>query len=74
MRGSGVEPEAAMKSPMDQTLFSVETIGAVIARSQIVVSPPVTLLPPGYDEADLAVLNWLAAEGTRLRRGVELVH
>jgi hypothetical protein len=63
-----------MKSPMDQTLFSAETIGEVIARSQIIVSPPVTLLPPGFDEADLAVLDWLAGEGARLRRGVALVH
>jgi hypothetical protein len=63
-----------MKSPMDQTLVSVDTIGAVIARSPIIVTPPVTLLPPGFDEVDLAVLNWLAAEGARLRRGVALMH
>ena len=63
-----------MKSPIEETLLGVETIGEVIARSQIIVSPPVTLLPPGYDEADLAVLNWLAAEGARLRRGIAPVH
>ncbi len=63
-----------MKNLMDQTLFNVETIGEVIARSPIIVSPPVTLLPEGFDEADLAVLDWLAAEGARLRRGVALVH
>jgi hypothetical protein len=53
---------------MDQNPVSVETIGAVIARSPIIVLPPVALLPPGFDEVDLAVLNWLAAEGQRLRR------
>jgi hypothetical protein len=74
LRGSAVEPEAAMKSAVDQNFVSVETIGAVIARSQIIVSPPVTVLPPGFDEADVAVLNWLAAEGARLRRGMALVH
>jgi hypothetical protein len=57
-----------MNSPKDQNPVSVETIGAVIARSPIIVLPPVTLLPPGFDEVDLAVLNWLAAEGQRLRR------
>jgi hypothetical protein len=57
-----------MKSNMDQNPVSVETIGAVIARSPIIVLPPVTLLPPGFGEADLAVLNWLASEGQRLRR------
>ncbi len=63
-----------MKSPMDQTLLNVETIGEVIARSPIIISPPMTPLPEGFDEADLAVLDWLAAEGARLRRGVALVH
>jgi hypothetical protein len=57
-----------MKSKMDQNPVSVETIGAMIARSPIIVLPPVTLLPPGFDAADLAVLNWLAAEGQRPRR------
>jgi hypothetical protein len=57
-----------MNSPKDQNPVSVETIGAVIARSPIIVLPPVTLLPSGFDEVDLAVLNWLAAEGQRLRR------
>ena len=65
---------SAMESSMDQNLVNVETIGAVIARSPIVVPSPVTLLPEGFEEADLAVLNWLAAEGARLRRGVAPVH
>jgi hypothetical protein len=46
----------------------------VIARSPIVVLLPVTLLPPGFDEEDLAVLNWLAAEGQRLRRSFAALH
>jgi hypothetical protein len=68
------QENAAMKSPMDQTLLNVETIGEVIARSPIIVSPPMTPLPECFDEVDLAVLDWLAAEGARLRRGVALVH
>jgi hypothetical protein len=64
-----------MKNPMDHTLVNVETIVAVIARSPIVVARPVTLLPQGFDEADFAVLDWLAAEGARLRRGgLALLH
>jgi hypothetical protein len=59
---------------MDQNPTSLETIGAVIARSPIIVSRPVTLLPPDFDEADLAVLNWLAAEGQRQRRSFALLH
>jgi hypothetical protein len=63
-----------MNGPMDQNPVSAQTIGAVIARSPIVVLPPVTLLPPGFDEEDLAVLNWLAAEGQRLRRSFAALH
>jgi len=74
MRSVKLEPEAVMKRPMDQTVFGAQTIGEVIARSPIIVSPPVTLLPEGFEEADLAALVWLAAEGARLRRGVALVH
>jgi hypothetical protein len=63
-----------MKSPMDQNPVSAKTIGTVIARSPIIVLPPVTLLPRDFDEADLAVLNWLAAEGQRLRSSFALLH
>ena len=74
MRSVKLEPEAVMKRPMDQTVFGAQTIGEVIARSPIIVSPPVTQLPEGFEEVDLAVLVWVAAEGARLRRGVALVH
>jgi hypothetical protein len=56
----------------------VETLAAVIARSQIVVarilarhSQPrhcLAHLPEGFDAADLAVLDWIAAEGRRAGR------
>jgi hypothetical protein len=37
----------------------------VIARSQIVLAGPAPrrLLPAGFDEVDVAVLDWIAAEG-----------
>ncbi len=45
------------------------TLAAVIARSQIiVVAEPATALPDGYDEVDVAVLEWIAAEGRRAGR------
>lgn len=59
------------------------TLAAVIARSQIVSAPilkPILAmvllarpaasrrLPEGYDGADIAVLEWIAAEGRRTGR------
>ena len=51
----------------------LETLTAVIARSQIVVArPPCQRLPAGFDEVDLAILNWIAAEGRRSRSLVQM--
>jgi hypothetical protein len=52
---------------------TIEKISAVIARSQIVVAQPcraVPSLPTGFDYVDIAVLNWIAAEGRLLGRGL----
>lgn len=52
----------------------VETLAAVIARSQIVVarilvkSSHSPRLPEGFEATDLAILDWIAAEGRRARR------
>ena len=57
----------------------IETLALFIARSQIVVAGrPRELvsagvrrsLPVGFDEADIAILEWIAAEGRRVRGGV----
>jgi hypothetical protein len=48
----------------------VYTLVAVIARSQIVVTAPVTRLPADYDDTDVAILDWLASEGRRVRRAL----
>jgi hypothetical protein len=47
----------------------LETLAAVIARSQIVVAgrTPCRRLPAGFDEVDVAILDWIAAEGRRAR-------
>jgi hypothetical protein len=41
----------------------VETLAAVIAHSQIVVAEPVRHFLAGLDEVDLAILDWIIAEG-----------
>ena len=48
------------------------TLAAVIAHSQIVVPrPPSAIrLPAGFDAVDLAVLDWIAAEGRRAGRSL----
>jgi hypothetical protein len=53
----------------------VATLAAVIARSPIVVRRPVSGgrsrdLPVGFEDVDLAVLEWIAAEARRAGRGL----
>jgi hypothetical protein len=50
---------------------------ALVAHSQIVVARRIgegaarsRSLPAGYNDVDLAVLEWIAAEGRRLHRGL----
>jgi hypothetical protein len=50
---------------------TIEALAAVIAHSQIVVAQPqrpMPSLPAGFDDSDIAVLDWIAAEGRRLGR------
>jgi hypothetical protein len=61
-------------NPEIDTLTSVL---ALIAHSQIVVAEPkgedVTKfrsLPAGFDDIDVAILEWIAAEGRSLGRGL----
>ncbi len=63
-----------MKLLRDQDGIALETLVAVIAHSQIVLAQPAGFaarsvrLPPGFDEVDLAILDWIAAEGRRVGR------
>jgi hypothetical protein len=62
-----------MQLPTDHIGPNLETLTAVIARSQIVVSAPAAparRLPAGFDDTDVAVLDWIVAEGRRLGRGL----
>ena len=53
--------------PSDEQYTDLETLAAVIARSQILIAVPHPrrLLPAGFDAVDIAVLNWIAAEVRR---------
>lgn len=56
----------------------VATLAAMISHSQIVVPEPpryryLESFPAGYEEIDIAVLNWIAAEGCRVGRGLVLI-
>lgn len=49
----------------------LETLAAIIARSPIVIADPaprLARLPAHFDEVDLAILDWIAAEGRRIGR------
>jgi hypothetical protein len=48
----------------------LETLAAVIARSQIAVADRTRSrrLPAGFDANDVAILDWIAAEGRRAGR------
>jgi len=62
-----------MKLSMDQDLFSLETLTDVIALSQIIVenaAARAVLLPTGFDATDVAILDWIVAEGRRVGRGL----
>jgi hypothetical protein len=62
-----------MKMLMGRELSLLETILALISRSTIavakpVVAEPIANLPAGFTAADVAVLNWITAEGRRIGR------
>ena len=62
-----------MKLSIDQDHLVLEAIAALIARSPIVVAQlakPAARLPAGFDDVDVAVLEWIAAEGRRLGRNL----
>ncbi len=47
---------------MKMARSDVDTLAAVIAHSQIVVAAPHKRLPAGFDEVDIAILDWIVAE------------
>ena len=72
-RGLGrLRREASMKIQMAQPRSLLATILALIGGSPIAVATPMADLPAGFSDVDVAVLDWIAAEGRRIRR--EYVH
>jgi hypothetical protein len=74
--------------PAEVAFSDLASLVAVIARSQIVVAlsawaaPTLwanaaksakSTLPVGYEDADIAVLEWIAAEGRRAGRNLTLM-
>ena len=59
-----------MTATTDLDRAELAEIAAVIARSQIVVARPVIALrlPAGFGAVDIAILEWIAAEGRRAGR------
>jgi hypothetical protein len=66
-------PENAMKLSTDQDSLTVEALVAAVARSPIIVPRPATLLPAGFEEVDVAILKWIAAEARHMRHTVVLM-
>ena len=59
-----------MKTGRNQVRPDPSVLSAVIAHSQIVVMLPAVIaqhLPAGFDDVDIAILEWIAAEGRRIR-------
>ncbi len=51
----------------------LETLTAAIARSPIVAKRRAPRLPAGFDEVDVAVLEWIIEEARRAGRGLRLM-
>jgi hypothetical protein len=68
-------PEA-IKAMLVTYYPDIAALAAMIAHSQIVVPQApryLECLPAGYEEVDVAVLEWIAAEGRRVARGLALM-
>jgi hypothetical protein len=52
----------------------IATITSMIERSSIVVSAAAERLPAGYEQVDVAILRWIAAQGQRGGRAGHLTN
>ena len=68
-----IASKARVKDAMDRDRISIETFAAVIARSPIVMARPAARFPAGFELVDVAILDWIAAEGRRIGRGFALM-
>jgi len=61
--------ENSMRSNRNYIGRDLSTLTAAIAHSQIVVmSAAAQRFPAGFDDRDVAILQWIAAEGRRAKR------
>ena len=56
-----------MQVAMNQDRTDLDTLAVVVAHSEIVVTGPVKRLLAGFDDIDIDILDWIAAEGRRAR-------
>jgi hypothetical protein len=61
-----------MKILMGHDRSLLEAIMALIGRSPIAMAELIADLPAGFTDIDIAVLDWIAAEGRRMRRDYAL--
>ncbi len=64
---------AAMNWTTDNPSPDLQDLVAVIARSQIVVAAApmdISRFPAGFDEIDIAILEWIAREARRAGRAL----
>ena len=60
---------SGMAMPADvETSADVETLTAVIAHSQIVMAASARRFLAGFDEVDIAILDWIVAESRHAGR------
>jgi hypothetical protein len=62
--------EALMKLSRDQNGLALEALTAMIWHQIVVMqsAKPASRLPAGFDEVDISILDWIAAEGQRVHR------
>lgn len=58
---------------MERCRPTVEMLVAAIARSSIVAACAAPRFPTGFEAVDVAILEWIAAEGRRIGRGFALM-
>jgi hypothetical protein len=70
-RCDGAMRKRRRRHARDHNGLAVETLAAMIAHSHIVVAQPAnpaSRFPAGFDEVDISILDWIAAEGRRVGR------
>jgi hypothetical protein len=64
-----------MRSTTEQDLLELCALAEAIARSPIFLparTAAASRLPPGFEAVDVAVLDWIAAEGRAARNGLRM--